>query len=138
MQGIDMFDDKNANALGGMIATRANREAVKQAQTEVDAIEADLMAALDKIGVNMCRLPSAYQLVADARQARIDALVHARLQAVADALMAQPRPKPEPMFQSTNNAELIAAIRETTASVKRMSGHIESVTDGGSAIRTQV
>ena len=118
-----------------MIEQRVRNEAMKQAQTEVDAIEVITKEALEKIGITY--LPAMYNMFVAIRGVRIEALVHARLQAVADSLMAGPRAKPDALLLSADNAEMIAQLKQATAYIQRMSANLDRFTEGVHAIRTQ-
>ncbi len=72
-----------------MSEERVRNEAVKQAQAEVDAIEALLTKELSAIGIDILCLHVAFKLIAEVRTTRVDDLVHARLRVVAEGLMAQ-------------------------------------------------
>ena len=111
----------NANTFGNIIGQRASNEAYKQASAEVKELEATIMAKLDKMGLPY---PSAmYDLIADARDARADALVRAKLSAVADVLLGLP----QPVTAAQSTGECGSSARPTVDAVDELTAEVKAL-----------
>lgn len=125
------------STLNNIIERRVRNEASKQAQAEVAAIEAMVRDSLDKIGVDEFMVPL-YQMTNAVRDCRVEVLVHARLQALADQMLTPAKGIEAQAVSALNDAT--DAMRKLTeqhvAKTKQLLEVLEQVTDGGNAMRT--